>query len=265
MSALGFLLFLIMYISSVISRALYGDYWPLKFGSIGNAMLSCFQLLTLDDAFTFYDNIHVYDESISVFLFLYIVIATFVVCQMLIAIILSNLEEAQTQYNELVKDKFRKKKLLVSTIKDMTTDTVNLEATTTSSGTTTNINPSNMPTTNSPRTSRHTDPPNNASADKNVPPITLNNTNPDSGTSPITSHGNLSNDVHRLSDTKAISIAQKRVMDEYNRAFSQSTDREKQLTLQYFMGLASIENELNLYQNQMEVLDHLVHKLREQE
>lgn len=32
---------------------------------------------------------------------------------MLIAIILNNLEEAQTQYNELVKDKFKRKKQLV--------------------------------------------------------------------------------------------------------------------------------------------------------
>jgi hypothetical protein len=87
---------------------------------------------------------------------------------------------------------------------------------------------------------------------------------------------------------KTASLTQKRVMDEYNRAFSLTTDREKLLTLKYFMALASIENESNLYlitlssypslilslsskltlpiyQNQMEVLDHLVHKLREQE
>jgi hypothetical protein len=42
-----------------------------------------------------------------------IVINTFVVCQMLIAIILSNLEEAQKQYNALIKDKLKRKKQLV--------------------------------------------------------------------------------------------------------------------------------------------------------
>jgi hypothetical protein len=97
--------------------------------------------------------------------------------------------------------------------------------------------------------------PTNANADKNIPPITLTNTthsNPDSGASAPTARGNLGIDIHHPTDalhssSKTVSIAQKRVMDEYNRAFSQSTDREKQLTMQYFMGLASIENELNLY------------------
>lgn len=55
------------------------------------------------------------------------------------------------------------------------------------------------------------------------------------------------NNPNNLYNNKAINAAQKQIMEEYNRLFSQSTDREKQLTLQYFMGLAAIENEANMY------------------
>lgn len=97
------------------------------------------------------------------------------------------------------------------------------------------------------------DAPSSASTtDKSVPTLSLNPTSPnvEPNINPLTSRGA---HTHRPAtdalhaSNKTVSISQKRVMDEYNRAFSQSTDREKQLTLQYFMGLAAIENELNLY------------------
>jgi len=76
---------------------------------------------------------------------------------------------------------------------------------------------------------------------------------------------NLPGQHHSHHHDKTNNLSQKRVMEEYNRAFQHSNDREKQLTLQYFMDLAAIENELSTYQNQMDVLNHLVDKLREQE
>ena len=134
----------------------------------------------------------------------------------------------------------------------------------------TTINPTNPPNTNPNSTNNATSTPSTIPMatlpEKNIPTIPLNNStirsSIDGPINPITSRGK---DTHRTTDTNPlhpsssnkVSMAQKRVMDEYNRAFALSTDREKQLTLQYFMGLASIENELHLYLFFMLVLQNI--------
>lgn len=61
----------------------------------------------------------------------------------------------------------------------------------------------------------------------------------------INNNNNNNNNINRQNSIRE--ARQKEIMEEYNRMFSSSTDREKQLTLQYFMSLASIENEVSVY------------------
>ncbi len=67
------------------------------------------------------------------------------------------------------------------------------------------------------------------------------------GTSEVNPAGTTSSAASHAYEKNNTNLAQKRVMDEYNRVFLQTTDREKQLTLQYFMELTTIENEINVY------------------
>eukprot|EP01112_Ceratiomyxa_fruticulosa_P008232 TRINITY_DN2126_c0_g1_i8.p1 TRINITY_DN2126_c0_g1~~TRINITY_DN2126_c0_g1_i8.p1 ORF type:complete len:125 (-),score=29.17 TRINITY_DN2126_c0_g1_i8:130-504(-) len=59
--------------------------------------------------------------------------------------------------------------------------------------------------------------------------------------------------------------AQRKILDYYQKAVTETSDRERQLMMQYFMLLASVENESLWYQNQQEVMDRMVDQIAEQE
>ena len=63
MGAITMLISLFLYMFAVIGRGLYAKVDPERFGNLGNAMLTLFQLLTLDDWFYVYSDAIAKDPS----------------------------------------------------------------------------------------------------------------------------------------------------------------------------------------------------------
>ena len=82
-------------IFAIIGIAQYGEILPARFGNIWRALASLFQLITLDDWFTFYDEARSEDPNIIYFLIVYIIFETFILVNLFVAVIVSNLEESQ--------------------------------------------------------------------------------------------------------------------------------------------------------------------------
>ena len=89
------LLLLIMYIFAIIGRTLYGDIYPSRFGTIFRAFFTLFQLITLDDWFEHYDKLRDDEPTSLIYLITFIVLATFILINLFIAVIVSSLEASQ--------------------------------------------------------------------------------------------------------------------------------------------------------------------------
>ena len=97
LSILG-LLYLIMYIYAVIGIELYSSIDPRHFGNIFVAMFSLFQILTLDDwTPDFYDPNIEAAPSIFYYLASFIILQTFIMMNLFVAVIVDNLQNSQAK------------------------------------------------------------------------------------------------------------------------------------------------------------------------
>lgn len=89
------LVVVITYIYAVVGTALFGERLPGEWGDAGVAMLTCFRVLTLDN----WDDIFFPAQEVTLwavpFFLSYILIATFVVLNIVIAVVVSSVEEAR--------------------------------------------------------------------------------------------------------------------------------------------------------------------------
>eukprot|EP00736_Rhodelphis_marinus_P012398 Rmarinus@m.10744 len=95
MGSIILMLFLVLYVFAIIGVYMYGDAMPDRFGSIGAAIFALFQLITLDDWFEYMDTIYPQQPSVFFYLFLFIVLETFIFINLFVAVIVSNLEASQ--------------------------------------------------------------------------------------------------------------------------------------------------------------------------
>lgn len=107
---MGILAGLLFYVYAVIGNTLFADHDPTHWGTLHISLLSLFRTLTLEDwTDLMYTGMELYAWS-WVFFVSFVLLATFVIFNMLIGIILSSMEEARTliekeQDSHLPKDK----------------------------------------------------------------------------------------------------------------------------------------------------------------
>ncbi len=89
------LVVIITYIYAVVGTALFGERLPGEWGDVGVAMLTCFRVLTLDN----WDDVFFPAQEVTAwavpFFLSYILVATFVVLNIVIAVVVSSVEEAR--------------------------------------------------------------------------------------------------------------------------------------------------------------------------
>lgn len=110
MASIILLLGLILYIFAIIFVDFYKDVLPDKFGTLTQALITCFQLITLDDW-----SQHYYDAldsdlpemagSLKISLLLFIVIENYICINLFIAVIVNNLERANLRERQRKKRK----------------------------------------------------------------------------------------------------------------------------------------------------------------
>jgi cation channel sperm-associated protein 1 len=92
------LISLVLYVFAVIGRGLYAEVDPARFGNLGVACYTLFQLLTLDDWYFMYSDVaskYPDHKHIFVYLLLFIVLETFIFINLFVAVIVDNLEQTQ--------------------------------------------------------------------------------------------------------------------------------------------------------------------------
>jgi voltage-gated sodium channel len=93
--SLSALTFLLLYVYAIVGWAWFGDYDSENFGNVGRALLSCFQMLTLEGWNDFLDREMARYDLAWVYFVSFVLIATFVVLNLVIAIIVNSMDEVR--------------------------------------------------------------------------------------------------------------------------------------------------------------------------
>ncbi len=94
-SSLVVLMLMLMFVYGMVGWILFHDQIPSEWGNIGQAMLSLFVMLTLENWPTFLDAGQAVHPASWVFFVSYILIASFLVINILLAIIINSMEEVR--------------------------------------------------------------------------------------------------------------------------------------------------------------------------
>lgn len=92
---LALLTTLIVYVYAILGWSMFHDEDPARWGDVGTAMLTLFKILTLEGWIEIYDDAATYTDWAPVYFITFILIATFVVLNMVIGVVLASLEEAR--------------------------------------------------------------------------------------------------------------------------------------------------------------------------
>ncbi|KAL0249605.1 hypothetical protein GEMRC1_004835 [Eukaryota sp. GEM-RC1] len=115
LGSIALLLGIILFIFAIIGTELYSNIQPYGFGTLGTSMFTLFQFLTLDDWFEHFEQVQDQDtRGMVIFMIIFILIETFVLINLFIAVIVNNLEASQRVsaiYRKKQKNKRRAKKL----------------------------------------------------------------------------------------------------------------------------------------------------------
>jgi voltage-gated sodium channel len=96
LGSIGFLLMLFFYVFSVMATKLFGAQFPQWFGSLWATMFSLFQIMTLEGWAEIAREIMVQQPFAWVFFLVFILLATFTVLNLFIAVIVNAMQEPQT-------------------------------------------------------------------------------------------------------------------------------------------------------------------------
>jgi voltage-gated sodium channel len=92
-TSLGLLTLLLMYVYAMLGWILFHQEDPENWGNIGQSMLSLFQILTLENWPSFLDTGQAIHSASWIYFVSYVLIASFLVINILIAIIINSMEE----------------------------------------------------------------------------------------------------------------------------------------------------------------------------
>lgn len=91
------LVILILFIYGMVGFVLFGEEIPKEWGNIGSAMMTLFILLTLENFPTYLDQAQAVSPFASVFFLSYVLIAAFVVLNLVLGIVVGSMEEAREE------------------------------------------------------------------------------------------------------------------------------------------------------------------------
>jgi voltage-gated sodium channel len=92
---------LLLYVYGMIGWVIFDDHDPANFGSIGQAMITMFVLLTLENLPTYIEKGQELSDWTIVFFVSYVLTASFLVFNLFIGIVLNSMEEARAQERRL--------------------------------------------------------------------------------------------------------------------------------------------------------------------
>jgi voltage-gated sodium channel len=93
--SVALLTFFLLYMYGMVGWLWFGDHDPENFGNIGRAMLTLFQLLTLEGWNEVLDTELEYSRWSWIYFVSFILVASFMVLNLVIAIVLNSVEEAR--------------------------------------------------------------------------------------------------------------------------------------------------------------------------
>ncbi len=117
MANVAMLLLMLMYVYAVIGTSLFGQVVPQYFGSLHRSLLSLFQCMTLEGWNAIMDEVLVTHQFAWVFFVSYIFCATFILFNLFVGVIVSNLEAATL--GEQVKEETEKIELLIEEVRSL--------------------------------------------------------------------------------------------------------------------------------------------------
>lgn len=103
-SSLGLLTLLLMYVYAMVGWILFNKEDPESWGNIGEAMLSLFQILTLESWPAFLERGQEIHPASWIFFVSYVLIASFLVINVLIAIIINSMDEVHDAERGILAD-----------------------------------------------------------------------------------------------------------------------------------------------------------------
>ena len=95
MGTIVFLQALAIYMFAVIAKSLYSTVDPDRFGDLANASFRMFQMITLDNWGNIYTDNRERSPTMWIFLWFYVILAQFILANLFVAVIVSNLQYAQ--------------------------------------------------------------------------------------------------------------------------------------------------------------------------
>jgi voltage-gated sodium channel len=95
LASVAMLTFFLLYLYGMLGWLLFGDHDPARFGNIGRALLTLFQLLTLEGWNEVLETEQEYSQWSWIYFVSFILVGSFLVLNMVIAIVLNSVEEAR--------------------------------------------------------------------------------------------------------------------------------------------------------------------------
>jgi voltage-gated sodium channel len=96
LGSIGLLLMLFFYVFAVMATKLYGAHFPQWFGSLWSSMFSLFQIMTLEGWADIAREVMAREPGAWVFFLAFILLATFTVLNLFIAVIVNAMQEPET-------------------------------------------------------------------------------------------------------------------------------------------------------------------------
>jgi len=96
-ASMAVLTILVLFIYGIVGWSLFGDALPQEWGNIGTAMLTLFVLLTLEGFPEYLASAREVNDFAPLFFLTYVLIAAFIIVNLLIGIVISSMERAREQ------------------------------------------------------------------------------------------------------------------------------------------------------------------------
>jgi len=88
---------LILFVYGIVGWSMYGQQLPAQWGNIGQAMLTLFVLLTLENFPTYLEQAQPFNSLTPLFFLSFVIIAVFVVINLVIGIVIGSMEKAREE------------------------------------------------------------------------------------------------------------------------------------------------------------------------
>ena len=95
LASIGAVTLMVLFVYGMVGWIWFGDELPANWGNIGRAMLTLFVMLTLEDFPTYMDEAMAVDRWAWLYFVSFILVAAFIVLNVLIGIVLNSMEEAR--------------------------------------------------------------------------------------------------------------------------------------------------------------------------